>query len=258
MARLLINNEWYDEVCPGALYESEYERILVQHADSIYPEYHVCPFKKTVYSDDSSAKPDLALINRDYRDWWIIEVETATHSLNGHVLPQVRTLSRARYGSEEAGYLCDKNTYLDRTKVEEMLKGAPPRILVVVNRLQPKWEPLLRQHDAEMAVVEIFRSETNRAVFRVNGYHPTCPTELISRCLFDKILPGFMVVESPAILPRTDEILKIRYAGAMTYWRRLDAEDKVWLIPERANPLDARRCYMMIRNSDDSLSIQDA
>lgn len=102
MAKLLINDDWYDEIAPTALYETEFEQIVIAKADLLYPEYRAVPFKKIVFSEVSSAKPDLALIDVHYRDWWVVEIEMGHHDLASHVLPQVRTLSEAKYGEEEA------------------------------------------------------------------------------------------------------------------------------------------------------------
>src|SRR6266481_6307133 len=102
MARILLGDEWFEEMASTSLYETEFENILFQEAVRIFPEYHPVPFKTIVLSDDGDAKADFALIHRDYRSWWVVEAEMGHHSLDHHVLPQIRCLSRATYADAEA------------------------------------------------------------------------------------------------------------------------------------------------------------
>jgi hypothetical protein len=104
MARLLVGSEWYDAVASEDFYEVQFEGLVLQNAASLYPSYFAVPFKTTVTSEHGSKKPDLALIDRDYRAWWVVEVELAHHSLHHHALPQVQVLATAEYGAPEAEY----------------------------------------------------------------------------------------------------------------------------------------------------------
>src|SRR5207244_8086 len=97
MARILLGDEWFEELATTSLYETEFEKILFQEAARIFPEYHLVPFKCIVLSDDGDAKADFASIHKDYRSWWVVEAEMGHHSLSAHVVPQVRRLSRANY-----------------------------------------------------------------------------------------------------------------------------------------------------------------
>lgn len=98
MARILINNTWYEQVEPSTFYETEFEDRISLHAPSVYPHYFVVPFKKPLITTDplsSSAVgtggvvPDLAFIARDYKEWWVVEVEMSYHSFAGHIRPQI-------------------------------------------------------------------------------------------------------------------------------------------------------------------------
>ena len=148
MAKILLGDEWFDELASTSLYESEFETILFQEAARIFPEYYAVPFKSIVLSEDGDAKADFALIHRDYRSWWVVEAEMGHHSLEGHVLPQVRRLSRAIYPDAEAEYLCGQDSILDSARVREMIKGGHPRVLVVVNIPVPGWKEQLRPFNA--------------------------------------------------------------------------------------------------------------
>lgn len=259
MARLLIKGEWYEKVAPTALYEGEFETIFLQHVEKVFPEFVVAPFKCLVTSEYGVHKPDLALIDRRYRSWWVIEVELAHHALSSHVLPQVRVFATGEYGDPHAKYLCDQSTELDPSRVRDMLRGQPPQVLVVVNAPCPDWVPILRPYGALVTVFEVFRSRLDRQVYRVAGEHPDLPTDVLTECEFDRSLPKFLKVLSPAVLPCNDgETVHLTYDGSLTVWKRVDAEDSVWLIPAGPNPLSTHGRYQIIRDESGRLGIRSS
>ena len=196
MAKILLGDEWFDELDSTSLYETEFENILFQEASRIFPEYQPVPFKTIVLSEDGDAKPDFALIHKDYRSWWVVEAEMGHHSLAGHVVPQIRKLSRAYYQESEADYLCQNAPNLDCTRVREMLKGQQPRVLVVVNVPVSGWKEQISPHGAVLAIFQIFRSKFNRYVYRINGDFPSENNEIISTCRCWEI-HRFLKIDSP-------------------------------------------------------------
>lgn len=257
MARILAGGEWYEEVSAASLYESELEQLVLEHAPSLYPGYIAVPFKLLVSSEVESHKADLALIDNKYREWWVVEVEMSNHSLNGHVLPQVRTFSQAVYGPREAEYLCVKEPTLDERAVLDMMKGRQPRILVLVNAPKPEWIKTLAPYDAYVGIFEVFRSFRNNHLFRINGEFPKRPVGLVSECTLDPIIPRLLRVASPGALRglRSDKV-RIWYEGQLTEWERIESQTDVYLNPVRSNPLVERRTYKLVQNEDDSLEIQ--
>ncbi len=251
MAKVLFQNRWFEELSPTGVYESVFEGIVKAHSSHLWPRFHAVRFKTTVYGDEDAAKPDFALIERGYREWWVVEVEMEHHSLEGHVIPQIRTLAQAAYGRDEAAKLCEGCADLELAKVVDMLKGRQPRVLVVVNKPRPEWIKPLAKYDACLAVFEIFRSERNEYMFRVNGEHPVGPSEIISLCRFDPLIPRWLVVDSPAGLgiPAQGSI-QISYRDHLTEWQRLDVSDKVWLHTVGPNPLSEEYDYEILLRGD--------
>src|SRR5687768_15522327 len=143
MARLLVSGIWHDQLASTSMYEFDYENLVGSQSANLFPDYHVVQFKHTVSSEEGSAKPDLALIDKEYGGWWVVETELSHHSLTSHVLPQIQILARADYGMREADALC-RSGELDRDRVGEMMKGAPPGILLVVDTLLASWVEALR------------------------------------------------------------------------------------------------------------------
>src|SRR5438876_880227 len=166
MARLLVGSDWFEPLDERALCEREFERVVLQKTPCLFPGRIPALFKKTVYSDDGAARPDYALIEVQYRNWWVVEVEMGNHSLEGHVLPQVAVLARAQYGEDEAEYLAGRSSELDLAKLVDLMKGELPRVLVVVNEARPGWRSPLQAYSAQLAVFEAFRSDRNQYIYR--------------------------------------------------------------------------------------------
>ena len=256
--RLLLSDEWFDAVASEGQYESEFEAVIRSRAQSLFPQFHVVPFRMAVESEDGRRIPDLALVDLSYRFWWVVEVEMAHHSLYRHVLPQVSAFAGGRYGVEHADYLARNSDDLDKVALQDMVLGAQPRVIVVVNRNVPDWIEPIRRFDALVTVVEIFRSGRNQHILRVNGDYPYAEdAQIVSMCRLDKNIPNLVQIDSPAGLGIVSgEQIEIDFNGGLTNWSRLDTSDRVWLVPTGRNPLEAGKEYHLLRDTDRSLSFR--
>lgn len=242
MARLLYDNHWFDPVATEAMYEDDFERILVANAAELFPTYRLVPFKCTVYSDLTSARPDFALVGEYYADWWVVEAELGHHSFEGHVRPQIATLTTASYGETEAHHLHRNAPQLDLDRLKAMIKGHPPRTLVIVNGLRPDWSLELGRYGASVTFIEVFRSRLNRYVYRVSGETPQAKSRIATTCTVE--LSRMLRLHSPGVLNVADgEAVRVRYGSGATEWRRLDIADAVYLISDRPVPLAPRARY---------------
>jgi hypothetical protein len=251
MARLLINGEWYESLASTAYYEAEYERLIQEQAHILYPRYRMIPFKTTVASAGGTAKPDFALLSQDYVAWFVIEVELAHHPLAGHVLPQVEVLASARYGDSEAAYLAAAAPDLDAQKIRELMRGAQPRVLVIVNGLPPMWVPVLARFNTLLNSVEVYRSGRNHHVLRVEGEAPGFQVAVLSTCRLDPYIPRLLRLDSPAAIEvGPDGRVHLDWYGSETAWVRVQSRDGVWLNPIQTNPLPARESLVIVRDGD--------
>lgn len=256
MARILLGDEWFEELASTSLYETEFENILFQEASRIFPEYHPVQFKCIVVSEDGDAKADFALIHKDYRSWWVVEAEMGHHSLSGHVLPQVKRLSRATYAEAEAQYICDHAPHLDCVRVKEMIKGQQPRVLVVVNVPVPAWREPIRPYSAVLAILQVFRSQFNRCVYRLNGDFPSENNEIISTCRCWEI-HRFLKIDSPTQLDiKRGETITLHHETGALEWERVDIADAVLLHALRDHPLQKNLVYEIVKQNDGTYAIQ--
>ena len=259
MPKLRYRNEWFYELAPTALYESEFEDILIQNADIICSSSIIVPFKMTVSSNDGSARADLAIISEDYRDWYVVEVELIKHSLHGHVIPQIRVFRDASYGQEVAEYLATKNSKLGLEKLADMMRGQQPRVLVIVDKTDPEWERELRRYDVFLIVFEIYRSDRNHYMFRIDGDLSPLALDVLTYCEFDAVVPRFLVVSSPAALDfSAGKRVKIFVEGQVTEWERIDIADQCYLTPVGRMPIEPGRKYALVKTGDGEYLIRAA
>jgi hypothetical protein len=253
MPRLLLNGAWFEAVQPDAIYESDFEALLMSQAAELYPDFHLVKFKYLVETEYGSGRPDLALIARDYTSWWIVEVELGSHDLRNHVERQVTIFSNGRYGPETADYIAERNSNLSATSLHDMMRGAPPRVLVVVNKSRRDWAQALTRWDALVAVVELFRDQTNKTILRVNGDHPRVQEEIVTTCRTDPRLRKSLVIDAPAALGVPNgERVELVFEGGITEWKRIDARGTTWLMPLKRSPLGKAKGHFQILRADDN------
>lgn len=259
MPKLYHKGEWFYELAPTSMYETDFEQLLVQHADTIRPGTKIVPFKKTVYAGDSSAQADLAIINDDYKEWMVVEVEMVRHSLTGHVLPQVRTLREASYGASHAAYLASKDTSLDLSRLTEMMRGQSPDVVVLVNKYDEEWHRELRRYSVRMMVFEIFRSEMNKYIFAIDGEIPRISNDVVTYLEVDSLLSNFLVVSSPAALDFQKGVKVPMFVDdQMTEWERVDIQTNCYLTPVGRMPLHRGRKYALFRHQEGHYTIRPA
>ena len=259
MARILYNDEWFEEIASHGYYETEFEAILRNEAGRLFGSYHLVPFKTPVTSDVDAdvRKPDFALVHKTYRSWWVVEVELGHHSLIGHVLPQVRTLAHAKYGTMEADYLCRKEPSLRKDKLLEMLKGDQPHVLVIVNFPVHGWADALRPLGARVVICQLFRSRLNKHLLRLNGEYPSECEEVITSCKCQALLHRMIVIHSPANLPVLhNETVLLYHEGTASAWERVDTAGAVFLHALRDHDLVPGQLYEIVRQGDGPLTIR--
>jgi hypothetical protein len=260
MARILYNDDWFEEIASRGHYETEFETVLLQEAQRLFPDYLLVEFKTPVVSeaDADSRAADFALIHRDYRGWWVVEVELGHHSFEGHVLPQVRTLARAKYGASEADYLCAREPALNPEKVIEMLKGGQPNVLVIVNS-PVDWAHDLRPFSARVVICQIFRNRLNKYVLRLNGEYPSERDEVVTACECEPLLHRLLAIHAPTQLPiKRGERVLLYHGGTASEWVRVDTGGKIFLHALRDHDLQPGKPYEIVKHGDGTLAIRTA
>ncbi|MER8921040.1 hypothetical protein [Mesorhizobium sp. M0802] len=154
-----------DPDLPG---EAEFEAITLRAFGCMYPQYQCVVFGGRFLYEGEQRKPDLAMIARDRSHWFVVEVELVSHSLEGHVLPQVRAF---RYGEpqSECAMILSRELGIDLGDAATLISRVPRAVVVVANRSRVDWEHAIRALQGQLVVVTRFAGPTGREAFEVAG-----------------------------------------------------------------------------------------
>lgn len=259
MARVFINQKWFDSVRSESWNESDYEQVVMSHAAVLFPQWVVVPFKTNVVGEDGTVKqPDMALIDHSYRRWCVVEVELAHHSLVHHVLPQVEAFRTATYEDAHADYLYAKNPSLDLESLREMVRTESPEVLVIVDRPDTDWKRKLKQFGVSLSIVEPFRGPGTHVLLRVNGELPELPGNVLTRVSRWQ-MRRLWKVQSPAALPPPldDDVYEVIVDGSPTLWRRTTVGGGVMLSAiDGGDVFRGWKAVDLVQHEDGSLSFQ--
>ena len=144
--------------------EAEFEFIVAKALICIYRGYHCFPFGGTFKLEDNISRPDIALVAKDMSHWFVIEVELISHSLDGHVLPQIRTF---RYGEPQPDCISvlSRELSMDRSQIKTFLMTVPRAVAVIANKRHRDWEIALRSLRSNCSR---YQHSIRRRVFRLS------------------------------------------------------------------------------------------
>ncbi len=257
MAKLRYDNDWFHQLSLNALPEAQFEDLLIQNSEMIRQDAWLVRFKRKIFAQGSAARADLAIIDRQYREWFVVEVEMRRHSLYEHVLPQVRTLRDGYYGPDEAEYLVRNLPVLDLDHTNELVRGLSPKVVVIADRADASWADVLNGADIQFITIEIFKSDFNRYIFSLDGGLPQRAADLISYCTYSSMLPRQLQIESPTALPAFHgEPLITLFDGQAIEWSRLDTKDCCYLRTRGPIRLRAGARYALLRGDDGAIILK--
>jgi len=210
MPRVTYKNDVFERKMSTSWTEKDFEDLIRTRDLQIFPRWITIPFSANVKSPDGvTKKPDLALIDHEYREWWIVEVELEHHDFENHVVPQVEVFTQAVYNSKHVEWIMERNPSLDEQRLKYMMLGEPPRVLVVVDSLSTNWYQRLKDIGASLMIIEPFQNANGEVLLRINGTQPEPRGDILTICKRDITLRRFWRVESPATLPSFNDSVKI-------------------------------------------------
>jgi hypothetical protein len=301
MAKILLpldDSSWYDELkVVSSYYETELENTILSHVETVFPNYVAIPYKRDIYAPGvaQGRAPDLALINKDYSDWWIIEVELGEHDLK-HVLSQVEVFSNGNYNAfEVAKYIKSKDTsgILNVIELQKMIGKHQPQVMVIVDEHVEDWKADLEKLEVKICVFQVFKSKIGHRAYRLNGHYPFLFTN-DSHCKFIKSPPNILEIQDPqwfvtglqnSYLPtkekssfftkkfwtelfsfKTDTEIPIDYLkdreveidflGKVSRWKVMNIKNKIMLKAIGANMVDVNGTYRMYADKNFNLYLK--
>lgn len=257
MARLLVGAEWFESIRPQSWRESDFEAVVLAHAPRLFPAWRCVPFNATIEGEDGARKkPDLALVDHEYRQWWVVEIELAHHDLYAHVIPQVDAFRTGAYGIPHAHALHAKAGDLDPTRLEAMILGEPPKVLVIVDSPSTMWRAPLKERRVHLAIVEPFRGTGTPIALRLNGDQPEPHPTILTRCTRNGSIRRLWKVHSPASLTLSGEVLVIEYEGIESAWHVVRLHNAIMLKADHGDVLCEAVSVDLVRREDGGLAFR--
>ena len=219
MTLLIRQDRTYEQV----YYERESHFLGIAKAElsKILPGFSILEFSPFIIGDEGSRRrPDLALVHRNYDMWAVVEVELENHSLEHHVVPQIRAFATGRYDESHAELLHQRDSTLSLEKLCNLTVYQPPVVSVVVNSrlvLSKGWGVLESDYSARLTFLESFRSEDGDVIVSISGYLPTPRPRRVISLKKHKMLNA-LVCTRPADVPATIEDGLRNVLAGQTVW----------------------------------------
>ncbi|MCF4166648.1 hypothetical protein L2U69_13425 [Zavarzinia compransoris] len=232
---------------PDAPYENEIEAAVIKVLSCLYPAYHCIVFGGGFEYEGRVSRPDLALVARDYSHWFIIEVELVSHSLSGHVLPQVVAF---RYGAPQpdCARILERELGIGHSQARTLVEHVPRSVVVIANRRDPVWETSLAAHSIQFGVVSLFRTNEGTEAIEWDG----TLTVLEKNLGFGSYSAVDRSLRFPVQVALPDGPVQIADAGGSPgTWLVTRDERFTWITKERGTPAIMEGASVQLRLSYD-------
>ncbi|SRR5216683_1677162 len=238
---------------PSGFSELDFEAHAVKALVCAYPDYHCIAFRADFSFENQIRRSDLALIHKSLSHWFVVEVELLSHSLMGHVVPQVRCF---RYGdplSSCAALLCDAIPQMEFSRAVSFLQFIPRSVVVVANRSSAEWESCFRGLDVQMLTLSVYRRADGQIAHELEGSLFVVKENL-----------GFFrysAIDRSLRLPPTVSGIESRIDiedpfGAMGSWIASRTEEALWLTKEMGDPgLPDNEMLQIVRTASGGLKL---
>jgi hypothetical protein len=240
----IIDHEtkWFQELAPRDYYnEGDLERTITHYIEIIFPDYIVFPFKQSLSNliTGKSSAADLGMVRKDYKEWYIIEVELGRHSKK-EVLEQIHTFRHFTPTLSHSDYIFQKRNNFDKVKLETLITSVSPKLMVIVNENKEDWKPELKKLDCKMCVFQIYNDFENRKLYRLEGEYPIVYTSFCN-CKYEKTLPYTIKILNNKELfskhnVKSGDYLDIVFEGKKYKWKREDFGTDIFLTCESTTP----------------------
>lgn len=140
-------------------YERDFEEQVLRVINQIMPNYKAAAWKPIVRDwHGHGAKPDIAIVSNDLDDWYVVEVELASHPISGHIAPQLETL---RNGIYDRSLVPSLQKAFPGVSVETLtrLTNRDPGLLCVVDQYTEPISRTCRSAGFDLAVLEPYYGE---------------------------------------------------------------------------------------------------
>lgn len=235
----------YHQADLSALRESEYQAFVLRALCESYPGYRCFEFSGTFQRESNRHKPDLAMVAMDMSHWFVVEVELSGHSLNGHVIPQIRTFV---FGQPQAD--CSKGIAralgIEHSRAQTLVHLVPRGVAVVVDEWKSEWHTSLDALTAQLVEVSVYQSGEAETMYGVRGNLLVIEESIGFGTYFatDRCLKFARSARVPIGPVQITEV-----AGRQSTWIASENESGIWLTCQGRGPQIPDRAYVQIKRT---------
>lgn len=234
--KIKIGNPWFQEIEPTSFFsEEDLERSVLLNLQSLFPDFFAVTFKKKLTNTITglSNTPDLALIKKDYSEWYIIEVELSSHNIK-HIEQQISTFYNTNFKQEDVNYLIKKNKGLfNPTQLENLILSESPKLLIILNSHNDEIVDMGNHFNCAVCIFQMYLDRDGNPFYRLDGDYPIVKTDFCF-CTLEKHLPFTMCLNDIHFINahnlKTDNILNISYNNIITKWEISILKTSVYLL----------------------------
>ena len=241
--------------------ESHFSAITKIELAKILPGFSILDFSPFIIGEEGARRrPDLALVDRNYRMWAVVEVELEQHSLEHHVLPQVRTFATGCYDESHATMLYSKDSTLNLERLCNLTTYHPPVVLVVVNSrsvLENGWSVLESHHSARLIFLESFRSGDGDVVVVISGYLPTPPPNRLIKLKKTTMMNALICTQPEDVPAAIEGDIWIHSGERFRKWTVVRTKDSVLFFPPGGFTVRADRNYEVLRLDEGKYQLRE-
>lgn len=217
---------------PDTPSETDFEALCVRALSCLFPQYRCIVFGGGFDYDGNVKKPDLALVAKDNSHWFIIEVELLSHSLEGHVLPQVRAF---QYGDPQpdCAMILSRELGLDLGQANTLVHRIPRGVAVIANGSSPNWEIALKALQTQFLTLVHFATAGGKEAFELLGSLFVVQSHLG----FGTYSATDAAIRCAASIDLPDGEVQIEVArGSVGVWRVVKDKDAAWVTKTAGRP----------------------
>jgi hypothetical protein len=238
---------------PDAPSEVQFENDVARALACLYPKHRCIPFTGSFRGEDGCYQPDLALVAKDLSHWFVIEVELLSHSLEYHVLPQVRAFHGGDPQADCVSQLASRLP-LDVGTAQSLVQFVPRAVAVVANKSDFGWLKAFQALSVQMLTVSVYRSRHDVVAVEIDGVLEAIAEHLgFGRySATDRSLRFPKDVRIPAGMVQIFDP-----GGVLSSWIVSPAADSLWVTKEVGVPNIAHGALIqLIRTAEGRLSLR--
>jgi len=241
-------------VDPTRFSEIEFEAEVHKALNCLMPNYWCRVFAGSFVHEGVRKMSDLVMVHRDLSHWIVIEVEIAGHSLDGHVLPQVRCLRFGEPADTCIASLMNAFPEFSEHQAKSFLANVPRSAMVIANVRDPIWLHALRGLDTELLTVSIYEGSDGRRAYELEG-KVSVRQESLGFAQFSAVYKSIKV---PKKCKLPTGLIQIEdQFGNVGDWTVTEDEDTFWLTKNLGPALLPHNGYVqLIRNLDGRISLR--